>query len=339
MTTRPVSSNTPPASGHVPVMVQEMLADLAPAKGEVFIDGTFGGGGMSRAILDAADCAVWAIDRDRDAIDRGRPMARTYGGRLTVLAGRFGDMAEILHTHGIVAVDGVVLDLGVSSFQLDDPRRGFSFQADGPLDMRMGTDGPSAADAVNTLPEEELARIIFEYGEERLSRGIARDIAAARAEAPIETTQALADIVRRAVHRRRRSGGQSRRTRLHPATRTFQALRIHVNDELGELARGLAAAEALLKPGGRLIVIAFHSLEDRSVKSFFSARCGSRARPSRHQPSLPSRGTAREAAPTFRLLHRGAVKPSAAEVARNPRARSARLRAAIRTGQPLETAA
>ena len=340
MTTGTVSSPTPPASGHVPVMVDEVLADLTPADGEVFLDGTFGGGGQSRAILDAADCTVWAIDRDQHAVSRGRRMAKTYGGRLTVLAGRFGDMAEILHGHGIEAVDGVVLDIGVSSFQLDDPKRGFSFQTDGPLDMRMGTEGPSAADAVNTLPEAELARIIFEYGEERLSRTIARAIVAARAQAPIESTRALADIVRRAAHRRQRSDSQRRRRpRLDPATRTFQALRIHVNDELGELARGLAAAEALLKPGGRLIIISFHSLEDRSVKSFFSARCGSRARPSRHQPSLSSRGTAREAAPTFRLLHGGAVKPSAAEVARNPRARSARMRAAMRTDQPLESAA
>ena len=345
MTARPVSSDTPSASGHVPapsasghipVMVEEMLADLAPTAGEIFIDGTFGGGGMSSAILDAADCTVWAIDRDQVAVTRGMPMAKTYGGRLTVLAGRFGDMAEILHGHGIVAVDGVVLDLGVSSFQLDDPARGFSFQSDGPLDMRMGTDGPSAADAVNTLPEVELARIIYQYGEERLSRPIARAIVADRAEAPIETTKALADIVRRVVHRRQRSNSQRRRPRLDPATRTFQALRIHVNDELGELTRGLRAAEAMLKPGGRLVVIAFHSLEDRSVKSFFSARCGSRARPSRHQPSLSSRGTAREAAPTFRLLHRGMVKPSAAEVTRNARARSARMRAAIRTDSPLE---
>jgi 16S rRNA (cytosine1402-N4)-methyltransferase len=340
MTTHATSSPTPPADGHVPVLLDEVLADLAPADGEVFIDGTFGGGGMSRALLDAADCTVWAIDRDQSAVSRGTRMAETYGGRLTVLAGRFGDMAEILRGHGIEAVDGILLDIGVSSFQLDQPERGFSFQADGPLDMRMGTDGPDAAEMVNTLPEAELARIIFEYGEERLSRPIARAIVAARSEAPIETTLALAEIVRRAVHRRQRSG-KSRRShqRLDPATRTFQALRIHVNDELGELTRGLAAAETLLKPGGRLVAIAFHSLEDRSVKSFFSARCGSRARPSRHQPSLSSRGTAREAAPTFHLLHRGAVKPSNAEAQRNPRARSARLRAAMRTDAPLESAA
>ena len=329
----------PAAQRHVPVMCEEMLAYLKPADGEVYVDATFGGGGMSRAILEAADCAVWAIDRDEEAITRGEKLAEAYTGRLTILAGRFGDMKDLLHSNGIDAVDGIVLDLGVSSFQLDDPARGFSFQVDGPLDMRMGTEGASAAEAVNTLPEQELARIIFEYGEERLSRAIARDIVAARTETPIETTQALAEIARRAVRRRQSASARQRKPRLDPATRTFQALRIHVNDELSEIARGLAAAETLLKPGGRLVVISFHSLEDRSAKSFFSARCGSRARPSRHLPSLSSRGTAREAAPTFRLLHRGVIKPSAAEVARNPRARSARMRAAIRTNQPLEAAA
>ena len=336
----PGPSHAGPGAGHLPVMVGQALADLAPADGEVFVDGTFGGGGFSRAILEAADCTVWSIDRDTEAVDRGARLATEFGGRLTVLEGRFGDMADLLRGHGISAVDGIVLDLGVSSFQLDDPRRGFSFQADGPLDMRMGRDGPSAADAVNSLPERELARIIYEYGEERLSRSIARAIVSARAEDAIETTAALAEIVRRAVARRTGQRAKGRgRARLDPATRTFQALRIYVNDELGELARGLCAAEALLKPGGRLVVIAFHSLEDRSVKSFFSARCGSRARPSRHQPSLPSRGTAREAAPTFHLLHRGMVRPSAAEVTRNPRARSARMRAAIRTDSPLEPVA
>ncbi len=318
-------------------MAGEALTDLAPAPGEVFVDGTFGGGGFTRAILEAADCTVWAIDRDTAAINRGGHMIEEFDDRLTLIEGCFGDMEDLLRHHGIDAVDGIVLDLGVSSFQLDDPKRGFSFQADGPLDMRMGCKGPSARDAVNSLPEKELARVIYEYGEERLSRPIARAIVAARGEAGIETTAALAEIVRRTVARRtrQRARGQGR-ARLDPATRTFQALRIYVNDELGELTRGLAAAEALLKPGGRLVVISFHSLEDRSVKSFFSARCGSRARPSRHLPSPPSRGTAREAAPTFRLLHRGMVKPSAGEIARNPRARSARMRAAMRTEAPPE---
>ncbi len=336
---RPISSAAQ-ARTHVPVMLEEVLGLLRPADGETYVDGTFGGGGYARALLEAADCTVWAIDRDPEAVARGARMAAEFKGRLTVLEGRFGDMKALLNGHGIDAVDGIVLDLGVSSFQLADAARGFSFQAEGPLDMRMGGSGPNAADAVNALSEHDLARIIYEYGEERLSRAIARAIVAARDEAPIETTGQLAAIVRRAVARRTgRSGGRRGAPRTDPATRTFQALRIHVNDELGELARGLAAAEALLKPGGRLVVISFHSLEDRSVKSFFSARCGSRARPSRHQPSLSSRGTARVAAPTFLLLRRGMVRPSAAEVTRNPRARSARMRAAIRTDAPLERVA
>jgi 16S rRNA (cytosine1402-N4)-methyltransferase len=340
MTAQHSSPHNPAQPGHLPVMAAEVLADLAPVDGETYVDGTFGGGGYTRAILDAAACTVWAIDRDAEAVARGARMAEDYKGRLTVLEGRFGDMDSLLRGRGIDAVDGIVLDLGLSSYQLDDAARGFSFQAEGPLDMRMGAEGPSAADAVNALPEKELARIIYEYGDERASRAIARAIVAARGEEAIETTQQLAEIVRRAVARRTR-GASARRgqTRIDPATRTFQALRIHVNDELGELSRGLAAAEALLKPGGRLVVVSFHSLEDRSVKSFFSARCGSRARPSRHQPSPSSRGTAREAAPTFSLLHRGMVKPSAAEITRNPRARSARMRAAIRTDAPLESAA
>jgi len=188
-------------------MLAEVLADLAPADGETYVDGTFGGGGYARAILDAAACTVWAIDRDADAVARGARMAEGFGGRLTVLEGRFGDMDSLLNGHGITAVDGIVLDLGVSSYQLDDPARGFSFQAEGPLDMRMGAEGPSAADAVNALPEQELARIIYEYGEERLSRAIARAIVAARSEGEIETTQQLADIVRRAVARRAGTAG------------------------------------------------------------------------------------------------------------------------------------
>ncbi|MGE0653914.1 MAG: 16S rRNA (cytosine(1402)-N(4))-methyltransferase RsmH [Alphaproteobacteria bacterium] len=326
------------ARDHVPVMLAEVIDALAPGDGEVFVDGTFGGGSYSRAILDAADCAVWAIDRDSDAIAHGHRIAADYPGRLTVLAGRFGDMDRLLAAHGIESVDGVVLDLGVSSMQIDDPARGFSFQADGPLDMRMGGDGATAADVVNELPEDALADIIFEYGEERFARTIARAIVTSRAEAPIRTTAALADVVRRAV-RRRAGPTAGKRDKIDPATRTFQALRIHVNDELGEIARGLAAAERILRPGGRLVVVAFHSLEDRSVKSFLSVRCGSRARPSRHQPSLSSRGTAREAAPTFRLIRRGVLKPRAAEIDANPRARSARLRAAIRTDAPLDVAA
>lgn len=335
MNARHPDNQTVSARCHVPVMLTEVIDALAPRDGEVFVDGTFGGGGYSRAILDAADCAVWAIDRDAQAVARGRSLEAEYAGRLTVLAGRFGEMDRLLAARGIAHVDGVVLDLGVSSFQIDDAARGFSFQADGPLDMRMGEDGPSAADVVNGMDEDELADIIYEYGEERFARSIARAIARAREEAPIRTTGALADIVRRIV-RARRGGGHDK---IDPATRTFQALRIHVNDELGEITRGLAAAERILRPGGRLVVVAFHSLEDRSVKTFFSVRCGSRARPSRHQPSLSSRGTAREAAPTFHLIRRGALKPGAAETDSNPRARSARLRCGVRTDAPPEAAA
>ena len=329
-------AQTPPT--HTPVMINEVLSALAPVAGETYLDGTFGGGGYSRAILDAADCTVWAIDRDETAVARGAEMSRDYDGRLTVLGGCFGDMENLIKAQGVDGVDGIVLDLGVSSFQIDNPERGFSFQGDGPLDMRMGSDGTSAADAVNTLAEEELANVIYQYGEERLSRAIARAIVAARAIAPIETTQVLADIVRRTISKRtgsKRTGGRGRAT-LDPPTRNFQALRIYVNDELGELARGLKSAEALLRPGGRLVVVSFHSLEDRSVKTFLSTRCGSKARPSRHQPSLPSRGTEREAAPTFHLVKRGVTKPLDGETRSNPRSRSARLRAAIRTDTPLE---
>jgi 16S rRNA (cytosine1402-N4)-methyltransferase len=336
----PMSTQAPSTTDHVPVMLGEMLDALAPEDGERFVDGTFGGGGYSRAILDRADCAVWAIDRDADAIARGRTLEAAYDGRLTVLAGRFGDMDALLARHEIDAVDGVVLDLGLSSYQLADATRGFSFQIDGPLDMRMGTDGASAADAVNTLPEETLADIIHLYGEERFARTIARAIVRAREAAPIMTTAVLADVVRRAVRSRtNKTRAKSRRELIDPATRTFQALRIHVNDELGDIERGLEAAEKILRPGGRLVVVAFHSLEDRSVKSFLSNRCGSRARPSRHQPSLSSRGTLREAAPTFHLIRRGVQKPQSAETEINPRARSARLRAAMRTNAPLEAAA
>jgi 16S rRNA (cytosine1402-N4)-methyltransferase len=336
----PISTQTSSSAGHVPVMLGEMLEALAPENGECFVDGTFGGGGYSRAILDRADCTVWAIDRDTDAVARGHALEADYDGRLKVLAGRFGDMDTLLARHAIDAVDGVVLDLGLSSFQLADTARGFSFQTDGPLDMRMGTDGESAADAVNTLPEEKLADIIHFYGEERFARTIARAIVRAREVTPIMTTAALADVVRHAVRSRtHKTRSKSRRELIDPATRTFQALRIHVNDELGDIERGLVAAERILRPGGRLVVVAFHSLEDRSVKSFLSTRCGSRARPSRHQPSLSSRGTLREAAPTFQLIRRGALKPQSDEIEANPRARSARLRAAMRTDAPLEAAA
>ncbi len=325
-------------NGHTPVLLNEVLAALAPKDGEIFVDGTFGAGGYSRALLDSCDCHVYGIDRDPRARAAAEALKARYGERLTFIPGRFGDMQALLEAVGVSAIDGVALDLGVSSMQIDDPARGFSFREDGPLDMRMsgaeGGDGPSAADVVNSADEETLADIIYNYGEERFSRAIARAIVAARAEAPITRTGALADIVRGAV--RRRQGGKGRRATetIDPATRTFQALRIHVNDELGELDRGLEAAETLLRPAGRLAIVSFHSLEDRRVKSFLAARCGTSARPSRHSPSLHARGIARGAVPSFRLLTRKAVKPSAEETARNPRARSARLRAAVRTEAP-----
>ncbi|MEE8516215.1 MAG: 16S rRNA (cytosine(1402)-N(4))-methyltransferase RsmH [Alphaproteobacteria bacterium] len=319
---------------HTPVMLGEVMAALAPRDGEVFIDGTFGAGGYSRALLEAADCTVWAIDRDPEAVSRGRELAARSGGRLTVVAGRYGDMLELLRQHGVISVDGIALDIGVSSTQLDDAGRGFSFSADGPLDMRMGAgdaiSGPSAYDAVNTLSEADLADTIYRYGDERKSRRIAKAIIRARTRAPIERTLELADIVRGAA----RGTGATGRRGIDPATRTFQALRIYVNDELGELDRALRAAEHILRPGGRLAVVAFHSLEDRRVKSFLKTRCGPSARPSRHLPSLSSRGTSRGAAPPFRLLNRRVIKPSATEVKHNPRSRSARMRAAVRTEAP-----
>lgn len=302
-------------SGHVPVMLPEVLAALAPRDGGIYVDATFGGGGYSAAILEAAACTVWAIDRDPDAIARGAALAARHPGRLHLLHGAFGDMMELLAAHGVAALDGVVFDLGVSSFQLDDPARGFSFRHDGPLDMRMARSGPSAADLVNTLPERELADTLFELGEERASRRIAKAILAARAEAPITTTGRLAEVIR-GVLPPDRSGH-------HPATRSFQALRIRVNDELGQVERALGQAARLLAPGGRLVVVSFHSLEDRLVKRFMIEVTGRTPAPSRHDPA----GLLSRTAAQFRLLASGAAKPGADETGANPRARSARLRA------------
>jgi 16S rRNA (cytosine1402-N4)-methyltransferase len=305
---------------HTPVLLAEVLAALAPKDGGIYVDGTFGAGGYSRAILEAADCAVWGIDRDPDAVALGAALAEDYKGRLTVIGGRFGEMKALLGARGIDKVDGIALDVGVSSSQLDIAARGFSFRLEGPLDMRMAQSGTSAADLVNTLDESELADIIYNYGEERASRRIAHAIVAARRAKPIATTTELANLVRGVVH--------ARGDAVDPATRTFQALRIAVNDEIGELKNALVAAEALLAAGGRLAVVSFHSLEDREVKEFLRARSGRAPRAGRHMPERKA------AAPTFHLLHRGAVRPSAAEIAANPRARSARLRAAERTGEP-----
>jgi 16S rRNA (cytosine1402-N4)-methyltransferase len=305
-------------SGHVPVMLSEMLAHLAPRDGGVYLDGTFGGGGYSAAILGAAACTLWTIDRDPDAIARGAALAARFPGRLHLLHGGFADMVALLGAAGVDRLDGVVLDLGVSSFQLDDPARGFSFRAEGPLDMRMDRRGPTAADLVNTLPEQELADTLYRFGEERLSRRIARAIVAARTEKPITTTSRLAAIIR-AVVPPDRSG-------IDPATRSFQALRIRVNDELGQIERALAQAASLLAPGGRLVVVSFHSLEDRLVKRFMTEISGRAPAPSRHDPG----GFSSRPVAEFRLLTGKPLRPEAAEAAANPRARSARLRAVER---------
>ncbi|MSO70669.1 MAG: 16S rRNA (cytosine(1402)-N(4))-methyltransferase RsmH [Alphaproteobacteria bacterium] len=307
---------------HKPVMVVEVLAALAPRDGGVYVDGTFGGGGWSRAILAQANCTVCGLDRDGDAIAAGASLARSSGGRLKLIQSRFGAMREALAAEGIASVDGVALDLGLSSDQLGAAERGFSFAQDGPLDMRMDRHGPSAADVVNEREPRELAQIIADLGEEPKARRIARAIANARALARITRTAELADIVRRAI------GGTWRA--IDPATRTFQALRIYVNDELDELDRGLVAAEAVLRPGGRLVVVSFHSLEDRRVKTFLRVRAEAGAAGSRH---LPATEASRRPS-SFRLLTRKAIRPSDEEIATNPRARSAKLRAAERTTAP-----
>ncbi|WP_322097036.1 16S rRNA (cytosine(1402)-N(4))-methyltransferase RsmH [Pelagibius sp.] len=332
-----------PGGAHKPVLLAEVLEALAPRDGAIYVDGTFGAGGYSRAILEAADCTVWGIDRDRQAVRRGRRLAERYPGRLHILEGRFGEMESLLNGRVTQPVDGIALDLGVSSMQLDEPERGFSFRFDGPLDMRMEgphIEGradaeaqdtrPSAAEVVNSLPEAELADIIYRFGEERRSRQVARAIVEARRDKAITRTGELAELVRGAVASGPRRGGAKA---IDPATRTFQALRIYVNDELGELERGLEAAEALLAPGGRLAVVSFHSLEDRQVKHFLRERSGKTAGGSRHLP--PAQADARSQ-PTFRLLFRGSRRAGEAECRDNPRARSAHLRAAERSAAPAQ---
>ncbi len=314
----------PGRARHIPVLLSEVVASLRPVDGGTYIDATFGAGGYTRAILEAARCNVLALDRDPSAI-LGRLLLRDeFGDRLTVLESRFSELDLVASEQGVTPVDGVVLDIGVSSMQLDQPERGFSFQADGPLDMRMSSSGPSAADIVNETEEEDLARILYILGEERRSRPIARLIVKARTEdGPITTTRALAELVTRAV-------GGRRGDPQHPATQTFQALRIYVNDELGELARALSAAERTLKPGGRLVVVTFHSLEDRIVKRFLQERAGKESRGSRHLPAQ----SVKFAAPSFEIVNSRPLTPSKAELEVNPRSRSARLRAAARTGAP-----
>jgi 16S rRNA (cytosine1402-N4)-methyltransferase len=304
---------------HIPVLGRPALEFLNLRDGGVYIDATFGAGGYSRAMLAAADCKVIGIDRDAGALVLGLPLAQAALGRLTLVEDRFANLDTVARDHGAAAVDGVVLDIGVSSMQLDTPERGFSFRLDGPLDMRMGGEGPSAADVVNAASERDLANIIYILGEERRSRAVARAIVRARAKAPVATTTALADIVASVV--------RGKPNEIHPATRTFQALRIFVNDELGELVQALVAAERILKPDGRLVVVSFHSLEDRIVKTFLAERSQTRAG-SRHAPEVE------RPAPTFVLLSKRPVTADAAETARNPRARSAKLRAAARAPAP-----
>ena len=304
---------------HIPVLATTAIEWLAVRSGGIYLDATFGGGGYTRAILQTSGARVIAIDRDSNAVAAGAALEREAQGRLTLTEGLFCDLDVIAARHGASGLDGVVFDVGVSSMQIDNAARGFSFRLDGPLDMRMGSSGTTAADVVARASERQLATIIAVLGEERHARAVARAIVKARTERPIETTRALADLVGKVV--------RSRESTIHPATRTFQALRIFVNDELGELARGLDAAERALRPSGRLVVVAFHSLEDRIVKSFLTTR--SRApSSSRHQPqptALP---------PSFRVLTRRPLTPDEAEVEANPRARSAKLRAAERTDAP-----
>lgn len=313
---------------HIPVMLAEVIETLAPKDGGVYVDGTFGAGGYARAILEAADCTLYAIDRDPEAFARARAFAHDFPGRFHPLHGCFGDVTSLLQAQGVTQIDGFVLDLGVSSIQLGTAARGFSFQQDGPLDMRMSLAGESAADVVNHADEAMLADIIYTYGEERASRRIARAIVEARKTAPIETTSQLASIIHGVLPMH---GGMKTDT----ATRSFQALRIHVNDEMGEVDRALEASVPLLREGGRLVVVSFHSLEDWRVKTFLREKSGGNPGTSRHLPAGPQE----QEAPLFTLEKRSGIPPSAAETARNPRARSARLRYALRTSAPAGGAA
>lgn len=313
---------------HVPVLLDEVMQALNPQPGDVIVDATFGAGGYTRAFLDAG-ATVHAFDRDPDAIAAGRQWAETQAGpggdapRLVLHPRRFSEMVAALAEVGVARVDGIAMDIGVSSMQLDQAHRGFAFSADGPLDMTMSQSRPNAADFVNEADESVIADVLYQFGEERQSRRVARAIVAAR---PLETTGQLAQVVRKAL-------GYRVGAPKDPATRSFQALRIHVNGELDELAEALAAAEQLLVQGGRLAVVSFHSLEDRIVKRFLKEAAGATARANRYLPDVPS-----ATAPTFEKVS-GAIRAGDAEVLRNPRARSATLRAAIRTAAPAREAA
>ncbi len=304
-------------------MLGEVLRALVPKAGGIYVDGTFGAGGYTRAILEAADCRVVAIDRDPSAVAAGQGMAAKFDGKLDIIEGRFSAMTEHLASLGISKVQGVVLDVGVSSMQLDQGARGFSFMRDGPLDMRMSQSGQSAADVVNQSAPELLAKVIFLFGEEPRSRAIAKAIVGQRAVAPILTTLDLVKAIEKAT------GPQRAKDRTHPATRTFQALRIYINAELDELIDALHEAEQVLDAGGRLVVVSFHSLEDRIVKRFLTMRCGKTPEVSRHMP-----GTLEQKPPSFELLFKGHLEAHEEECNLNPRSRSAKLRAGVRTGAP-----
>ena len=308
------ASDTPSAP-HTPVLLRPLLAAVAPVYGR-WLDGTFGAGGYTRGLLDAGADQVIAVDRDPLAFEMAASWAGEYGDRLIMQQGVFSRMDEYAQN-----LDGVVLDLGVSSMQLDLAERGFSFMRDGPLDMRMSQEGPSAADIVNEAEEEIIANILFQFGEERASRRIAKAIVRQREEAPITTTLELARLVESCLPRSK--PGQS-----HPATRSFQALRIAVNNEYGELFEGLMAAERALKPGGQLAVVTFHSVEDRMVKRFLTARAGAGGNANRYAPEMESEP------PQFIVKKRKAIGPDAQELEENPRSRSAKLRVAIRTDAP-----
>ncbi len=315
---------------HIPVLLLEVLSALQPKAGETYLDGTFGAGGYSCAILDAAECQVLALDRDPAVIEAARLITPRYPNRLTVLLSPFSAMQEVWRIYQgqdvdghytVPQADGIVLDIGVSSMQLDQPERGFSFMTDGPLDMRMSADGESAADILNTASDTEIADILYKYGEERQSRRIAKAIVAQRADKKFTRTLELANLVEKVI-------GRKPGDHKHPATRTFQGLRIAVNDELGELTTALEAAEQMLKPGGRLVVVTFHSLEDRIVKEFMRERSDLAAKGSRYLPEE------KKSAPRFQIVNRRALSPTEEELVLNPRARSARLRAAVRTQAP-----